>query len=45
MGSTKKSEKVKIKFQFIFSSTCEALVHSIWTSDKKVMNNLVLGAI
>jgi len=26
---------------FIFLSICEAFIHSMWTSDKKVMENLV----
>jgi len=48
----KKSQKVKI-YTFlnpkillrIFLSTCGALIHSIWTSDEKVTDNLVIVAI
>jgi len=42
----KKSQKVKINFlkffslKIIFLSTHEALIHSIWTSKEKVMDNL-----
>jgi len=48
VGNTKKSQKVKIIFSpynIIFLSTCEALIHSTWTSNEKVMDNLVFWAI
>jgi len=44
-GSPKKSQKNEIKIKnfskIVFLSTSKALIHSIWTSDEKVKDNLV----
>jgi len=46
VGTTKRSQKVKIILKkkipknIIFLSIFEALIHSMWTGDEKVMVNL-----
>jgi len=51
VGGKTNPQKLETKLNFSFSyrmiiflSTCEALIHSIWISDVKVMNNLGFGA-
>jgi len=49
VGNTQKSQKVKIKLFFpnilIFLFPCKAMIHSIWTSDEKVIDNFVFQSI
>jgi len=49
VGSTKtvKNSQKKIKFFFpqtLYFSTCEALFHSIWTNNEKVIDNLIFSS-